>query len=125
MRYRFGAEGDLTAPSDDRLSVGDPRVIDFLARFARKLLVPAIARRHPELGLLGFFLRPAELHRAVASMRRDDAMVFPRGNVFHVPPANVDTIFVYSWALSALAGNHNVVRISERSATAADTVRRR
>ncbi|WP_250029332.1 acyl-CoA reductase [Paractinoplanes maris] len=122
MRYRFGAEGDLTAPSDDRLTVGDPRVIDFLAKLARKLLAPAVARRHPELGSLGFFLRPAELHRTVAHLQRDDALVFPRGNVFHIPPANVDTIFVYSWALSALAGNHNVVRISERSATAADTI---
>ncbi|MEU4238756.1 acyl-CoA reductase [Actinoplanes sp. NPDC026619] len=113
---------DLTAPVDDRLTVGDPRVLDFLAKVARKLLAPAVARRHPELGSLGFFLRPAELNRAVARMQRDDAIVFPRGNVFHVPPANVDTIFVYSWALSALAGNHNVVRISERSAAAADTI---
>ncbi len=126
MRFRFGAPAsldELTAPSPDRLTVGDPRVIDFLARFARKLLAPAVARRHPELGSLGFFLRPAELSRAVAHMQRsEDVLVFPRGNVFHIPPANVDTIFVYSWALSALAGNHNVVRISERSATAADTV---
>ncbi|GAA0473040.1 hypothetical protein Ade02nite_86870 [Paractinoplanes deccanensis] len=122
IRYRFGAEGDLTAPSEDRLAVGDPRVVDFLAKLARKLLVPAVARRHPELGSLGFFLRPAELHRVVQHMQHEDALVFPRGNVFHVPPANVDTIFVYSWALSALAGNHNVVRISERSATAADTI---
>ncbi|GGK98016.1 acyl-CoA reductase [Mangrovihabitans endophyticus] len=122
MRFRFGAEGDLTAPSADRLAVGDARIIDFLSRFARKLLAPAVARRHPELGSLGFFLRPAELRRAVAAMQRPDALTFPRGNVFHVPPANVDTIFVYSWALSALAGNHNVVRISERSANAADTV---
>ncbi|WP_250002510.1 acyl-CoA reductase [Actinoplanes sp. M2I2] len=122
MQYRFGAEGDLTAPSDDRLTVGDPRVIDFLAKLARKLLAPAVARRHAELGSLGFFLRPAELHRTVNHLKRDDALVFPRGNVFHIPPANVDTIFVYSWALSALAGNHNVVRISERSATAADTI---
>jgi hypothetical protein len=122
IRFRFGAEGDLTAPSDDRLSVGDPRVVDFLGRLARKLLAPAVARRHPELGSLGYFLRPAELTRAVARMEREDAIIFPRGNVFHVPPANVDTIFVYSWALSALAGNHNVVRISERSATAADTI---
>jgi hypothetical protein len=126
MRFRFGAPAsldELTAPSPDRLTVGDPRVVDFLARFARKLLAPAVARRHPELGSLGFFLRPAELSRSIAHMRRnDDALVFPRGNVFHIPPANVDTIFVYSWALSALAGNHNVVRISERSATAADTV---
>ena len=122
IKFRFGVEGDLTAPSDDMLTVGDPRVVDFLARLARKLLAPAVARRHPELGSLGFFLRPAELNRVVARMERPDALVFPRGNVFHVPPANVDTIFVYSWALSALAGNHNVVRISERSATAADTI---
>ncbi|MBQ1026044.1 acyl-CoA reductase [Micromonospora sp. C95] len=122
MRIRFGADADLTAPSNDRLNVGDPRVIDFLTRFARRLLAPAVARRHPELGSLGFFLRPAEIKRAVAAMQRPDALVFPRGNVFHVSPANVDTIFVYSWALSALAGNHNVVRISERSTTAADAV---
>ncbi|GAA0554819.1 acyl-CoA reductase [Paractinoplanes ferrugineus] len=123
IQYRFGDSSvDLTAPVEDRLTVGDPRVLDFLAKVARKLLAPAVARRHPELGSLGFFLRPAELNRAVARMQRDDAVVFPRGNVFHVPPANVDTIFVYSWALSALAGNHNVVRISERSAAAADTI---
>ncbi|WP_203804440.1 acyl-CoA reductase [Paractinoplanes tereljensis] len=123
MKFRFGdASADLTAPVDDRLTVGDQRIIDFLAKVARKLLAPAVARRHPELGSLGYFLRPAELHRAVARMQRDDAITFPRGNVFHVPPANVDTIFVYSWALSALAGNHNVVRISERSAAAADTI---
>ncbi len=122
MKFRFGVEGDLTAPSGDRLTVGDPRVVDFLAKLARKLLAPAVARRFPELGSLGYFLRPAELRRAVAAMRRDDALVFPRGNVFHLPPANVDTIFVYSWALSALAGNHNVVRISSRSAGAAEVI---
>ncbi|GAA2491227.1 acyl-CoA reductase [Winogradskya humida] len=124
MIFRFGElTEDLTAPSEDRLSVGDPRVVDFLSRFARKLLAPAVARKHPELGSLGYFLRPAELKRAASRMTRDDGTyVFPRGNVFHVPPANVDTIFVYSWALSALAGNHNVVRISSRSAGAAETV---
>lgn len=123
MRFRFGAEGDLTAPSADRLTVGDPRVVDFLAALARRLLAPAVARRFPELGSLGYFLRPAELKRSVEAMTgRQDALVFPRGNVFHLPPANVDTIFVYSWAISALAGNHNVVRISSRSAGAAEVI---
>jgi hypothetical protein len=123
MRFRFGVEGDLTAPSEDRLTVGDPRMVDFLAAVARRLLAPAVARRHPELGSLGYFLRPAELRRSVERMTaRQDALVFPRGNVFHLPPANVDTIFVYSWAVSALAGNHNVVRISSRSAGAAEVI---
>jgi hypothetical protein len=108
---------------DDRLRVGDERVVDFLVRFARKLLAPAVARRYPELASLGFFLRRGEIAKALSTLdRRDGALRFPRGLVFHVPPANVDTIFVYSWALSALAGNPNVVRISSRSAGAAETV---
>ncbi|MEV8436456.1 acyl-CoA reductase [Actinosynnema sp. NPDC051121] len=108
---------------EDRLRVGDERVVDFLVRFARKLLAPAVARRYPELASLGFFLRRGEIAKALSTLdRRDGALRFPRGLVFHVPPANVDTIFVYSWALSALAGNPNVVRISSRSAGAAETV---
>ena len=90
----------------------------------RKLLAPAVARRFPELASLGFFLRRGEIAKALKSLETegDDVFRFPRGLVFHVPPANVDTIFVYSWALSALAGNPNVVRISSRSAGAAETV---
>lgn len=111
-------------PAGGRLTVGDHRVREFLIAFSRRLLRPDLARRHPELGSLGFFLRKGELARAVerlgdgvAGQRRA-----PRGLVVHFPPANVDTIFVYSWALSALAGNHNIVRVSARAAGAAQTV---
>ncbi|NRQ34937.1 gamma-glutamyl phosphate reductase [Nonomuraea sp. NN258] len=95
-------------------ATGDERVRDFLAAFGRRLLRPALARRHPELGSLGFFLRASELTRAVEGLRGEHVRV-PRGLVFHVPPANVDTVFVYSWALSALMGNRNVVRLSPRA----------
>jgi hypothetical protein len=110
-------------PPGGRLRVGDPRVSDFLVAFARRLLAPSVARRFPELASLGFFLRRGELEKTVAAASTSAGQLrFPRGVVFHVPPANVDTIFVYSWALSALAGNPNVVRISSRSAGAADAV---
>ncbi|MEV8606436.1 acyl-CoA reductase [Amycolatopsis sp. NPDC051373] len=110
-------------PPGGRLTVGDPRVVEFVTKFARKLLAPALARRYPELASLGFFLRKGELAKALSTLETSgDALRFPRGLVFHVPPANVDTIFVYSWALSALAGNPNVVRVSSRSAGAAEAV---
>jgi hypothetical protein len=109
-------------PVDGPLAVGDERIVDFLTRFARKLLAPATARRFPELASLGFFLRRGEIGKIVTRARGEGSLKFPRGLVFHVPPANVDTIFVYSWALSALAGNRNVVRISPRSAGAAEAV---
>ncbi|GGM84586.1 acyl-CoA reductase [Dactylosporangium sucinum] len=111
-------------PAGGRLTVGDERVRDFLIAFSRRLLKPDLARRHPELGSLGFFLRKSELAKAVERLGDGAAghRRAPRGLVLHFPPANVDTIFVYSWALSALAGNHNIVRVSNRSAGAAQTV---
>ncbi len=130
MQQRFPAGAEVEAsvlldelaidPEGGPLVAGDPRVADFLAALARRLLTPGGVRRFPELASLGFFLRRGEMQRAVDRLRGDAAgLRFPRGLVFHVPPANVDTIFVYSWALSALAGNRNVVRISPRAAGAA------
>ncbi|GAA3536490.1 acyl-CoA reductase [Amycolatopsis ultiminotia] len=131
LRFPLGEAvpaGDLvdelrSEPPGGRLRFGDPRIVEFVTKFARKLLAPALARRFPELASLGFFLRKGELAKALSTVETSgDTLRFPRGLVFHVPPANVDTIFVYSWALSALAGNHNVVRVSSRSAGAAEAV---
>ncbi|WP_033292116.1 acyl-CoA reductase [Amycolatopsis jejuensis] len=131
QRFPLGASVSVDAllaevreePPGGRLTVGDPRVVEFVTKFARKLLAPAMARRFPELTSLGFFLRKGELTKSLSTLETTGgALRFPRGLVFHVPPANVDTIFVYSWALSALAGNSNVVRVSSRSAGAAEAV---
>jgi hypothetical protein len=83
-------------PPGGRLVVGDERVREFLTAFSRRLLRPEVARRHPELGSLGFFLRKGELARAVARLGDGAAgqRRAPRGLVLHFPPANVDTIFV-------------------------------
>lgn len=110
---------DIMAGS--RLTVGDERVRDFLVTFGRLLQRPALVRRHPELGTLGFFLRPGELESTIEALRGDHVRM-PRGLAFHIPPANVDTVFVYSWALSALTGNRNVVRLSPRAGPVAATI---
>ena len=50
---------------------------------------------------------------------------FPEGLLFHIAPGNADTVFVYSWALAALAalaGNRNAVRVSERGGAATEAV---
>lgn len=111
-------------PTDGRLAVGDERIRDFLVAFSHRLMRPDLARRHPELGSLGFFLRRGELARAVGRLGDGEggSRRAPRGLVLHFPPANVDTIFVYSWALSALAGNINIVRVSERATSATQAV---
>ncbi|MGR7000374.1 acyl-CoA reductase [Yinghuangia aomiensis] len=137
IRQRFPSGPDLPLPAllddlsgdvpDGPLAVGDPRMVDFLAAFGRTLLEPALIRSHPELAPLGFFLRRAELDAQLARIAEPDTagtrlLRFPRGLVFHIPPANVDTIFVYAWALAALTGNRNIVRVSPRSGPAAERV---
>ncbi len=82
------------------------------------LLSDADTRRFPELGALGFWLRKANLLRMADRWRAgagEGILHLPRGTVFHIAPANVDTIFVYSWFLSLLAGNRNIMRLSTRS----------
>jgi hypothetical protein len=114
----------LRDPQDrPALQVGDERMLDFLDAVSQRLRTPAHTRRHPELGPLGAYLRrghlSAELTRLDAGRR---CLQFPVGLVFHVAPGNADTVFVYSWALAALAGNRNVVRVSERGGEATQAV---
>jgi Acyl-CoA reductase (LuxC) len=92
-------------------------VLAVAAALSRRLALDAEARTFPALQALAFWMRRTELLRLRDAFRRlEDAsrILVPRGTVFHVPPANVDTLFVYSWLLAVLAGNRNVVRLSTR-----------
>jgi hypothetical protein len=98
----------------------DDRVVSFAADLARRLRRETGVRSSPALSALAFWIRPATIERlreewsALASLYPTIERV-PRGLVFHLPPTNVDTMFVYSWLLSALCGNANVIRLSPRS----------
>ena len=48
------------------------------------------------------------------SNKNNNYVLLPLGKTFHIAPSNVDTIFVYSWLISMLMGNINVIRISSR-----------
>jgi hypothetical protein len=94
--------------------------IGVLDRLSRSLLAHPELRRDPSTVALAFWLRKANLVRLrTRFMERNgdagDSVIVPAGRVFHVAPANVDTLFVYSWALSFLCGNRNAVRLSTRT----------
>jgi hypothetical protein len=83
-------------------------------QFSRQLRRHPAAKAYPELQALAFWTRPAWISQLRGEWDRlvdGPALLVPRGLIFHVPPANVDTIFVYSWALAALTGNINVIRL--------------
>lgn len=108
----------------------DRRTLEFTHDLSRSLAFHPVLRSEGAIQALAFWLRPAETRRLEAhfrAMEGDAAVLVPRGTVFHIPPSNVDTIFVYSWLLSLLAGNRNVIRLSQRlsgtGALLADVVR--
>jgi hypothetical protein len=52
--------------------------------------------------------------RRLFEQERGERVWLARGVVLHFAPANVDSIFVYSWFISMLLCNQNVIRLSER-----------
>jgi hypothetical protein len=130
VRSRVPATGDVPIASVLARLTEAPRgepfaddVVELCSRFAQRLMSDPVARVHPELMTLGFFMRKTELmkmKREFEAGGRPDVVRVPHGLVFHVPPANVDTLFVYSWLWSVLAGNANLVRLSSRSSPVVD-----
>jgi hypothetical protein len=94
----------------------DPLAVDFLDRASAEILKLPSVKEFPELAALAFWLRKTNVRAMVGDFQKavaDGELVQPLGMVFHVAPSNVDTIFFYSWALALLAGNLNVVRVSQ------------
>lgn len=72
-----------------------------------------------------FFTRKGALQTMKAAFEAETpkgALSFGRGVAFHLPPANVDTLFLYSWAIAYLAGNVNVVRLPSEVPSALSAV---
>lgn len=93
------------------------------ATLSRGLLGHPALRAHPQLMALGYWLRPVAIKRLQEHFSAGDKpghIRVPRGLVFHLPPANVDTLFVYSWLLSLLVGNSNLIRLSAHTTPAGE-----
>lgn len=92
----------------------DPEIINFLDKVSKALFKRS--RQDGSLAPLGFFLRQGHTKSLEKQFRvrvPASCIAVPKGLVFHIPPTNVDTLFLYTLAISLLAGNANIVRISE------------
>lgn len=95
-----------------------PEIIDFLDTYSKLILADKTINKLPEIAALGFWLRKSNIN----TLRAENQHLFanprvltsPLGKVLHICPANVDTMFMYSLAVSLLMGNKNIVRISSR-----------
>lgn len=94
----------------------DELAINFLHNLSKQILTNKKMRQYPELMATGFWLRQGHIHELQQDFnnRFGGRLILPRGVVFHIAPSNVDSIFLYSWVLSLLAGNSNIIRLSTR-----------
>lgn len=98
------------------LKAFDSLLLNFVSDISILLLKKREIRIYPELIALGFWMRKSHLKEIQTSFetKKRDSILIGRGTVFHLAPSNVDTIFVYSWFLSLLVGNNNILRISDK-----------
>ncbi len=124
-----GLSGFLDA---SRTLHGEPfsaRRCEIVGALSARFLKDPWLRRDPASVAVGYWMRPAAVSLLKAAFERkqaaDPSLVrVPVGRVFHVAPSNVDTLFVYSWVLSYLCGNANVVRVSQDPAAAVQAMLR-
>lgn len=126
------------------MAVFDTRIFTFIQDLSARLLKQPEFRQFPELIALGFWLRQANLHKKIQKGMlkkwpsshiehcNDNKMADGKldsfnhkvhslsqlnraiGCVVHFTPANVDTMFIYSWVASLLMGNLNIVRVASQ-----------
>jgi hypothetical protein len=97
-----------------------PERMDTLARLSSGILADRVLRQDPASVAVAYWLRRAQLARLAEEHARraaaePDVLRVPVGRMLHLAPSNVDTLFIYSWALAYLCGNASVVRLSQES----------
>jgi acyl-CoA reductase LuxC len=102
----------------------DQVLVDFVDAVSKSVLLDPAMRSMPEMMAVAYWMRKSHIMK----LRRDfegrcgNRIVLPRGVALHFAPSNVDSIFVYSWFISLLLGNANVIRLSSRRGTQVDTL---
>ena len=85
----------------------------FLAAFSARILADAEAKAYPDVMTLGFWCRPASIHRMQHNYDAKENRL-GRGIVFHVAPSNVAVNFAYSCIAAFLAGCVSIVRLPSK-----------
>ena len=113
-----GIAGFLRATRELRGAPFAEARLETLARLSAGLLADPVLRQDPASVSVAYWLRRAQLARLAEEFTRraateTDVLRVPVGRVLHLAPSNVDTLFIYSWALAYLCGNASIVRLSQ------------
>ena len=94
----------------------DDRAIKFVNKFSSELLKYPGINNFPDLVALAYWFRKSKIKKLSQNYLHNKSIIITgKGLAFHVSPSNVDTIFIYSFFISLLSGNYNLIRVSRKS----------
>lgn len=88
-------------------------VVEELNELSGRLLHDPASRQYPDVVTFAFFCRRGNLVK-LRKQYGSEAIRLGRGLIFHIAPSNVPVNFAYSMVAGLLAGNTNVVRVSQK-----------
>ena len=98
-------------------------VIEELDALSKALMKDPASRQYPDVVTFGFFIRKANLQKLKGVFSDQHSVVrLGWGMVFHIAPSNVPVNFAYSVVAGLLAGNTNVVRVSQKQFPQVDII---
>ncbi|MEE1114824.1 MAG: acyl-CoA reductase [Eubacterium sp.] len=119
--------GTMPPAAEASLEVFSPLAVSFLTALSDAIRSDVNRRSHPDALAFAFWCRKS----ALEALKKRYAGLLPhgagsmagahgKGLTFHLAPSNMPAMFAYSFAVSLLAGNPNIVRISEKDAPETD-----
>ena len=103
----------------------DETVIEELDELSKALMKDPFSRQYPDVVTFAFFCRRGNLMKLKDIYKPSTSNLQPRlgwGVVFHIAPSNVPVNFAYSVVAGLLAGNTNVVRVSQKQFPQVDII---
>lgn len=99
----------------------DEHVIEELDALSKALMKDPASRQYPDVVTFAFFCRRGNLLK-LKEQYASLAIRLGWGIVFHIAPSNVPVNFAYSVVAGLLAGNTNVVRVSQKQFPQVDII---
>ena len=99
----------------------DETVIESLNDLSGRLLHDPASRQYPDVVTFAFFCRRGNLVK-LRELYSSEAIRLGRGLIFHIAPSNVPVNFAYTFVAGLLAGNTNVVRVSQKQFPQVDLI---
>ena len=96
-------------------------VIEELDALSKTLMKDPLSRQYPDVVTFAFFCRRGNLLK-LKEQYASSVIRLGYGTIFHIAPSNVPVNFAYSVVAGLLAGNTNVVRVSQKQFPQVDII---